>query len=37
MPLAGKTPRMTANTMISTSASQNDGSEMPAKQARLIA
>jgi hypothetical protein len=34
-PLAGSQLNSTANTMISSSASQNGGTEMPAKHSRL--
>ena len=36
-PPAGRMPRITANRMMSSRASQNGGTEMPAKANRLIA
>lgn len=36
-PPAGNHPKLAAKTSISISASQKDGTEMPAKQARLTA
>ena len=37
MPEAGSQPSVTANRMMNNSASQNGGTEMPAKQNRLTA